>query len=276
MARPEGMAERITRNIRDQIHAGALRHGQALPSTRQLAADWEVSVKTINAALAPLVAEGLVVSRDRAGRTVNAPNQEPTRMPRPPEPQVVLIGGYAGSGKTELGRMLVRATGWAILDKDTTTRPVVEAALEMLGQPPNDREGTTYLTGIRPAEYEALMSTMSENVECGASTVVTAPFLQEMTNRSWLDRVNAQCEALSAKLTVVWVSCDADSMRSYLKHRGAARDTWKLSNWDEYLSSINLEFRPDFEHFLIDNSRDGAPLNDQAKELIEHIYKAAE
>src|SRR5258708_27456905 len=120
------------------------------------------------------------------------------------------------------------------------------------------------------------MSAMSENVECGASTVVTAPFLREMTNRSWLDRVNAQCETLSAKLTVVWVSCDADSMCSYLKHRGAARDTWKLSNWDEYLSSIDLDSRPDFEHFLIDNSRDSVPLNDQTKELIEHIYRATQ
>ena len=272
----EGIAEQITRQIRDQIHAGVLRHGQALPSTRQLADEWGVSVKTINTALAPLVTEGLVIPRDRAGRTVNAPDQaEAPHMPRPGHPHVVLIGGYAGSGKTELGRMIVRVTGWAMLDKDTTTRPVVEAALELLGQSPSDREGTAYLTVIRPAEYEALMSAMAENVECGASTVVTAPFLRELTDRSWLDRVKAQCDALSARLTVVWVSCDADSMRSYLKHRGAARDAWKLAHWDEYLSSINLDFRPDFEHVVIENSRGSRPLHDQVKELVANIYSRA-
>ena len=37
------------------------------------------------------------------------------------------------------------STGWPMLDKDTMTRPVVEAALEITGQPPNDRESETYL-----------------------------------------------------------------------------------------------------------------------------------
>ena len=69
----EGLAAQIARHIRDQISTGVLSHGQALPSTRQLADEWNVSAKTINAALAPLVAEGLVISRDRAGRVVNAP-----------------------------------------------------------------------------------------------------------------------------------------------------------------------------------------------------------
>jgi DNA-binding GntR family transcriptional regulator len=69
----EGLAEQIGRKIRDQILTGVLTHGQALPSTRQLADEWDVSVNTINAALAPLIADGLVLSRDRVGRVVNAP-----------------------------------------------------------------------------------------------------------------------------------------------------------------------------------------------------------
>ncbi len=272
----EGIAEQISRQIRDQIHAGALRHGQALRSTRQLAAEWGVSVKTINSALAPLVAEGLIVSRDRAGRTVNAPDQEATRAPRPQEPQVVLIGGYAGSGKTELGRMLARLTGWAMLDKDTITRPVVEAALELLGHSPSDREGDTYLKVIRPTEYEALMSAMTENAECEVSTIVTAPFLRELTDPVWLSRISAECRSLSAGLSVVWVSCDAESMRSYLKRRGAARDTWKLAHWEEYLSMIDQDFRPSFEHVLVENSIGSRPLYDQAKDLVADIYRTTE
>lgn len=61
MAQPlarEGLAAQITQHIKDQIRTGVLSHGQALPSTRQLADEWNVSAKTINAALAPLVAEG--------------------------------------------------------------------------------------------------------------------------------------------------------------------------------------------------------------------------
>jgi DNA-binding GntR family transcriptional regulator len=72
----EGLAVQITRHIRDQIRTGALSNGQALSSTRQMADEWNVSAKTINAALAPLVAEGLVISRDWAGRVVNAPDAQ--------------------------------------------------------------------------------------------------------------------------------------------------------------------------------------------------------
>jgi DNA-binding transcriptional regulator YhcF (GntR family)/predicted kinase len=269
----EGVAEQITRQIRDSIHAGRLRHGQALRSTRQLAEEWGVSSKTINAALAPLISEGLVISRPRAGRTVNAPYQmEVPAVVKPERPQAVLIGGYAGSGKSELGRMIVRETGWGMFDKDTTTRAVVEAALEALGLPGSDRESVTYLDIIRPAEYTALMSAMVENVACGASVILAAPFLRELSDRTWLDQAKAQCDDLGAQLNVVWVVCDADSMRGYIKHRDARRDDWKLANWDTYLSSINLEFRPDFPHVVVDNSHGHErTLHDQAKELASSI-----
>jgi predicted kinase len=273
----EGVAEQITRQIRDSIHAGRLRHGQALSSTRQLAEEWGVSAKTINAALAPLVTEGLVLSRDRAGRTVNAPWQEETPVVLKPErPQVVLIGGYAGSGKTELGRMIVRETGWGMFDKDSTTRAVVEAALVALGQPASDRESETYLNIIRPAEYHALMDAMEENVTCGASVVVTAPFLRELTNPGWLSNVKSRCDDLGAHVNVVWVACDAESMRGYIKHRNALRDDWKLANWDAYRASINLDFRPPGDHVVIDNSRGcSRTLHDQVKELVSNMAGAS-
>jgi predicted kinase len=270
-ARPEGMAHQITRHIRTEIEAGRLRHGQALPSTRQLAGEWGVSVNTIATALKELIDDGLVTSRDRAGRYVNAPHQPGPRAEQPSSPQVVFIGGYAGSGKTELGRMMTRATGWPILDKDTLTRPVVESALELLGESPNDRESETYLTAVRPAEYDALISAMVENVECGTSAIVTAPFLDEFADQAWLDRITARCVAMSAQVTFVWVYCDPESMRTYLKHRGAARDAWKLANWQTYLSRINLDFQPLVEHHLVDNSLGGAPLQDQAAALLRQL-----
>lgn len=271
LAQPEGRAQQITRHIRTEIEAGRLRHGQALPSTRQLASEWGVSVNTIASALRELIDEGLVTSRDRAGRYVNAPDQPGLRAEKPSTPQVVLIGGYAGSGKTELGRIITRTTGWPILDKDTLTRPVVEAALELLGESPNDRESETYLTVVRPTEYEALISAMTENVECGASVVVTAPFLREFNDHAWLDRVAATCTSLGAEVSFVWVYCDADSMRTYLRHRGAARDAGKLSNWSAYLNTINLDFRPPVKHHVVDNSLGGAPLQDQAAEIVHQL-----
>jgi predicted kinase len=258
-------AVRIAQAVRNDIHAGRIEHGHQLPSTRVLAAEWGTSVATIVRAMAILADEGLVRNVDRVGRIVHFPAPESERK----RPRIVMIGGYAGSGKTELGRIITRHTGWAILDKDTTTRPVVEVALEQLGSSPHDREGDTYRTLIRPAEYQALLDTVVENVKGGASVVATAPFISEFRDGSWGDLVSTTFEALEADLHIVWVRCDADSMHHYLVHRHAPRDAGKLANWDNYLAGVDLTYRPVLPHTIIDNSCGASPsLQEQAVDLL--------
>jgi len=253
------------------IEAGRLKHQEPLDSTRQLASEWGTSVATITRAMQGLEAKGLIISRDRSSRLVNYPPENLTGSRGSSRPQVVVIGGYAGSGKTELGRIFARATGWAMLDKDTTTRPVVEAALERLGVSPHDRESDVYLGTIRPAEYEALMSSMTENVDCGVSVVMTAPFIRELKDQAWCDRISAAVKAKGADLHVIWVRCDPESMRTYIKHRGAARDAAKLANWSSYLSGVDLQFTPALPHVVIDNSQGARPLQQQAGEFLTSV-----
>lgn len=272
-ARAESRTRQVARNIRTAIEAGVLKDGQVLPSTRELARQWGVSVFTINEAMQLLVGEGLVVSQSRSKRVVHAPDLERRNEIRPPRPHVILIGGYAGSGKSELGRILVRETGWPMIDKDTITRPVVEAALEMIGQSPNDRESEQYVNLIRPREYEALAAATTENVECGNSAIVTAPFIREFSDTAWISRTQAMYGALNATTTLVWVYCDAETMHTYLRHRGAARDAGKLGDWRGYLDSIDIDFRPGVPHALIDNSSSSAPLHQQANELIAALLR---
>lgn len=52
---------------------------------------------------------------------------------------LALVAGYAGSGKSEAGKLLAAATGWAMLDKDTISRPMTERLLLALGGDPDDR-----------------------------------------------------------------------------------------------------------------------------------------
>ena len=42
---------------------------------------------------------------------------------------LILVGGYAGSGKSEFGSFLSNITGWTLLDKDLLTRPLAEGLL---------------------------------------------------------------------------------------------------------------------------------------------------
>lgn len=262
-------AQALAHHLRTEIEAGRLAHRAPLPSSKQLATEWDTSPATVSRAMDMLADEGLIIGKPRAGRIVNYP--PPATRETPIKPTVLLIGGYAGSGKTELGRILARQTHWPMLDKDTTTRPVVEQALELLGQSPHDRESEVYRTAIRPAEYEALVAGMMENVECGTSVIVTAPFALELSDRTWCDRMAANLSRLGAELHVVWVRCDAESMRRYIRHRGAARDTAKLANWEGYLAGLDLAFEPAFEHTIINNSADSRPLQEQAEQLLATV-----
>lgn len=274
ISRTESLHHQVARNIRNDVAAGVLRDGQPLPTTRELAQQWGVSVFTITEAMKLLAEEGVIVSKPRVGRVVNAPDQARRHNIRTSTPQVILIGGYAGSGKTELGRILARESGWPILDKDTLTRPVVEAALVVVGCSPHDRESEIYLHTIRPREYEALAGAMEENIQCGISSIVTAPFIQELNDKAWIEKIQARCQDMNAQLSIVWMHCDVDTMHTYIRRRGAARDAAKLDDWDGYLNTIDLSFRPPVPHAVIDNSASGAPLQVQARQLLTSIVGA--
>ncbi|WP_243422358.1 AAA family ATPase [Micromonospora globispora] len=265
------MHQQIARHVRNEIAAGIRRDGDVLPSSREMAAEWDTSAFTITSAMKVLEAEGFIESKSRSKRVVRVPNQERRGPVRLPKPRVVLIGGYAGSGKTELGRILARASGWPMLDKDTLTRPIVEAALEILGQSPHDRDSETYLKVVRPREYEALSSAAEENVQCGNSAIVTAPFIAEFQDPQWLDRTRARFTDMGAAVSVVWVYCDPDTMNLYLRRRGAARDAAKLADWPGYLARIDTDFRPLAEHTVINNCASARPLQDQAEALVKSL-----
>ncbi|MDN3243776.1 GntR family transcriptional regulator, partial [Glycomyces tritici] len=263
--------EQIARIIRNDIEAGKLRHGQKLPSDREQAEQFGVSSPVVAKAMSILTDEGLVATRPRAGRIVNAPEQLETREVRTSMPHLVVIGGYAGSGKSELGRTISRLTGWAMVDKDTTTRPVVEKALEVMGTSPNDRESDIYLNEVRPREYEAMMATITENLNAGGNVIATAPFIRELKDEAWIRNLRALCTDTGTRLTIIWVRCDAESMNTYLRHRGAARDSTKLGNWQTYIAGVDPTFEPLAEHLIVDNSIGQPPLIEQAKALVAKI-----
>ncbi len=183
-------------------------------------------------------------------------------------PLLVLVGGFAGSGKTEFGRFLSGVTGWAHLDKDALTRPLVERLLVSLDGDPNDRQTQLYLRQVRPVEYRCFLSATFNNLDNGVSTILTAPFLQEMPDSSWLQRLGSRCATREIDVAVIWIDTDTESMYTYLQTRDAARDTWKLNHWDDYLESIDLDLRPHCPYFVVDNRHNAAlDLADQAQRL---------
>jgi predicted kinase len=256
--------DQIAQLIRSDIEAGLLRDGQVLASTRELADQWGVSVFTITEAMKQLADQGLIENKARSRRVVRD-----RRSASGTRPTLVVVGGYAGSGKTEFGRVLARRTGWAVLDKDTTTRHVVEVALRALGQPASDRESPTYLEQVRPAEYAALMAAIIENLECGVSVIATAPFVQELADKHWITDLERTCAELDATPRLVWIRCDPSTMHTYLTKRGAARDVAKLADWPTYCAQLDPELCPPQAHDLVMNSAGDASLADQADTILK-------
>jgi predicted kinase len=187
---------------------------------------------------------------------------------------LTLVGGFAGSGKSEFARFLSSVTNWALLDKDTLSRPIVEQLLVALGGERDDRQSELYQQQVRPHEYRCLMDTALENLSSGVSTVLAAPFLRELSDE-WLTRLRNNARSKNATLSVIWVRCDAESMFDYLSYRGAARDQWKLSNWDEYLTTIDPDFRPNIPHYLVDNRLNAATTlieqADRVAKAVRHV-----
>ncbi|MFJ9447159.1 AAA family ATPase [Kitasatospora sp. NPDC101235] len=191
----------------------------------------------------------------------------------PHRPVVVLVGGYAGSGKTEFARFLAQLTGWPLLDKDPLTRPLVERLLVALGGDPNDRHTDLYREQVRNVEYDCLMQAAWANINCRISTVMTAPFIAEMANEDWMQRLTNRCASLGVDVAPIWVQCDPESMREYVTFRSAARDAWKLQRWDEYLKTIDVDLRPAVPHLVVDNRLGAAiSLADQARQAIREVY----
>lgn len=185
---------------------------------------------------------------------------------------LTLIGGYAGSGKSEFANFLSSITGWPIFDKDILTRALVEQVLIAHGRPVHDRESPVYLEKVRPYEYRCLIESGRQNLRCGISTILCAPFLREFKDPAWLARARVACQQTGAELQVVWMRCDGESMFDYVTFRGAARDTWKLANWDEYIAGVDTGFQPACDHYVVENSMNAAvALADRAGEIARQI-----
>jgi hypothetical protein len=61
-------------------------------------------------------------------------------------------------------------------------------------------------------------------------------------------------------------------MHERLRKRGAARDRWKMSRWNEYLASIDIALRPSCAHSIVDNHFNSTiSLAEQAQELANRI-----
>jgi predicted kinase len=181
-----------------------------------------------------------------------------------PVPTLVLVGGFAGVGKTTLCQQIARDLSFALLDKDTVTRPFADKLCAALTGSPDDRHSSTYLNEVRPVEYQVLTNVWQQVLDAGVSVIVSAPLVTEFTDPEWV--ANAVAAVAPARVKMYWVTCGSSDMRFRLAKRNAARDSWKLENWDTYSAALPEAGIPELPAIVtvIDNS-------DTAREAARNI-----
>lgn len=85
MERRHEITDLLRRRVKLGLHAGSLSTGDRLPSTRELAADFDVDHRVVVSAYHQLVSEGLVEMRPRGGIYVADIPVGAVREPMPPE-----------------------------------------------------------------------------------------------------------------------------------------------------------------------------------------------
>ncbi|MEV1247520.1 TetR/AcrR family transcriptional regulator C-terminal domain-containing protein [Nonomuraea sp. NPDC049750] len=119
---------RIVDDIKRRIADGELRVGERVPSTRQLARDWDVALATAAKALARLAQEGVVVAESRVGTVVAGPSARSPRRPHGASDDPGRdLGRDLGRGQVrDLGRDLGRDSA-----RDLARERVVRTAIEI-------------------------------------------------------------------------------------------------------------------------------------------------
>jgi predicted kinase len=172
--------------------------------------------------------------------------------------KLILIAGYAGAGKSMVGKIMATKLSAPLIDKDTVVLPLINKTLELINNNAHDRESALYTDVLRPLEYEATMNVAWENLQCNPVVVVVAPFVAQIQDPVWLAQLEKRSRKMNTEYHFVWVRSSKEAIRKLLIARNTPRDTWKLENWDEYSSTLPVEPPVELpnEYFITNDARD--------------------
>ncbi len=185
-----------------------------------------------------------------------------------PNPNTLyIIHGMPAVGKTTIARELANRTGACLIDIDTATEPIIQAAMEKLNGAPDDRDSTLFKDTFRTPIYETLFAIADENLP-HTDAIITGPFTKELQNPGWVseirERLSSQCD-----IKCLFLRCDDALRKKRLIERANPRDLPKLENWEQFMSYYDTESPPAYPHFLVDTTT-----RESSKESIDNVLRA--
>ena len=153
--------------------------------------------------------------------------------------KLILVTSPPASGKTYISKMLASNLDHVVyLDKDTLV-PLSNVVFKVAGEEVN-RSSDFFEEYIRDVEYEVTLNFAFEALQYEDIVLINAPFTREIRNTEYMISLRKKLREYGASLTVVWVKTDVEVCKQRMIERNSPRDTWKIANWDEYISGINF------------------------------------
>ena len=154
--------------------------------------------------------------------------------------KLILVTSPPASGKTYISKKLAQALRHVVyLDKDTLIK-LSKQIFALAGEEYN-RSSDFFNKNIRDYEYETIVALALEALSYDDIVLINAPFTKEIRDLNYIKRLKAALKDKNASLVVIWVETSIDVTHQRMIERNSDRDTWKLENWDKYISEINFE-----------------------------------
>jgi tRNA uridine 5-carbamoylmethylation protein Kti12 len=163
--------------------------------------------------------------------------------------KMILVTSPPACGKTYISKQLAKNLKHVVyLDKDTLI-VLSNRIFDVAGEERN-RSSDFFESNIRNFEYEAIINIAMEALDYDDIVLINAPFTREIRSPEYMDQFRKRLAAKNARLEIIWVVTDPEICHQRMIRRNSSRDTWKLENWDQYISGVDFSIpsaidRPD-------------------------------
>ncbi len=161
--------------------------------------------------------------------------------------KLILVTSPPACGKTHISRQLAKNLNHVVyLDKDTLI--VLSKQIFMVANEEYNRSSDFFEKNIRDYEYLAVLDLAFEALQYEDIALINAPFTREIRDNDYMMELRAKLTGMGASLVVIWVQTDVEVCHQRMIDRNSDRDTWKLNNWDKYISGINFNIPKEIEN----------------------------
>ena len=167
--------------------------------------------------------------------------------------KLILVTSPPACGKTYISKELAKRLNPIVyLDKDTLI--TLSKQIFVVADEPYNRSSDFFEEHIRNYEYDCVVDLALEALDYSDKVLINAPFTREIRDLEFMANLKADLAKRGASLVIIWVDTDPEIVHQRMISRASDRDTWKLENWDEYISRCNFEIPSNLED---PNSKDG-------------------